>query len=115
VVALEADPALAAIAAKTLPDLGISNVTVVTGPLELGHKSGSPYDVIVVEGAVEFVPADIFEQLAEYGRLVAVVGYGRSATATVYTKTDGDIGGRSAFDAHVPPLPGFRKPVAFVF
>jgi protein-L-isoaspartate(D-aspartate) O-methyltransferase len=115
VVALESDPALAAIAAKAIYDLGLSNVTLVTGPLERGHKAGSPFDVIVVEGAIEYVPQDLFDQLAEGGRLVAVVGYGRSAAATVYTKTDGDIGGRSAFDAHVPALPGFRKPAAFVF
>jgi protein-L-isoaspartate(D-aspartate) O-methyltransferase len=115
VVALEADPELAATAARTLSDLGISNATVVTGPLERGHKAGAPYDVIVVEGAVEIVSQELFEQLAEDGRLVAVVGYGRSASAMVYTKTEGDIGGRSAFDAHIPPLPGFRKPAVFVF
>jgi len=115
VVALEADPSLAAAAGETLRGLGVANVSVVAGPLEPGYKSGGPYDVIVVEGAVEFVPPDLFDQLADNGRLVAVVGYGRSASAMVYTRSDGDIGGRSAFDAHVRPLPGFRKPAAFVF
>ena len=75
----------------------------------------APYDVIVMEGAVEFVPDSLFAQLSDGGRLVAVVGYGRAAAATVYTKTDGDIGARVAFNAHIRPLPGFTKPKGFVF
>lgn len=113
VVALEEDALLAGEAAKQLS--GLPNVTVASGELEQGHPAGAPYDLILVEGAVEVVPPALLGQLAEGGRLVAVVGYGRAASATVFTKTDGDIGDRPAFDADVPPLPGFRKPKAFVF
>jgi hypothetical protein len=35
--------------------------------------------------------------------------------ATLYTKSEGQIGSRAAFNADVRPLPGFRKPEAFVF
>lgn len=115
VVGLESDPALAARASSNLADLGIGNATVVVGPLGGGHPSAGPYDVILLDGAVEQIPAPLFGQLKGGGRLVAVVGYGRAATATVYAKSDGQIGRRAAFDAHVPPLPGFRKPEVFVF
>ena len=64
---------------------------------------------------MEVLPASLFGQLKEGGRLVAVVGYGRAATATLYTKSDNQIGRRTAFNADVRPLPGFRKPAAFVF
>jgi len=113
VVALEEDATLAAGARKQLGGLG--NVEVVEGRLEDGHKAGAPYDLILVEGAVEVVPEALLGQLGEGGRLVAVVGYGRSASATVFTKADGDVGDRPAFDADVPPLPGFRRPKGFVF
>jgi protein-L-isoaspartate(D-aspartate) O-methyltransferase len=113
VVALEEDAALAAGAREQLGDVG--NVEVVEGRLEDGHKAGAPYDLILVEGAVEVVPEALLDQLGEGGRLVAVVGYGRSASATVFTKADGDVGDRPAFDADVPPLPGFRRPKGFVF
>jgi protein-L-isoaspartate(D-aspartate) O-methyltransferase len=112
-VALEEDAALAAGAREQLGDVG--NVEVVEGRLEDGHKAGAPYDLILVEGAVEVVPEALLDQLGEGGRLVAVVGYGRSASATVFTKADGDVGDRPAFDADVPPLPGFRRPKGFVF
>jgi protein-L-isoaspartate(D-aspartate) O-methyltransferase len=115
VVALESDADLAALASDTLVELGIDNVAVVTGPLEAGYPSEGPYDVIVVDGAVETVPDALFDQLKDGGRLVAVVGYGRAAAATLFTRSGDDIGSRSAFDADVRPLPGFRKPKAFVF
>jgi protein-L-isoaspartate(D-aspartate) O-methyltransferase len=115
VVAVEVDAALAALAGSALVDLGIANAAVVTGPLEEGYPSEGPYDVIFVGGAVEVVPDGLLAQLKEGGRLVAVVGYGRAAAATVFTRTDGEIGSRIAFNAHVQPLPGFAKPKAFVF
>lgn len=115
VIALESDEHLAQSAGATLTDLGIGNVAVVTGPLEAGYPAEAPYDVIFVDGAVEFVPEALLAQLKEGGRLVAVVGYNRAASAMVYTRTDDDIGSRPAFDAFVPALPGFSHPRAFVF
>jgi protein-L-isoaspartate(D-aspartate) O-methyltransferase len=115
VVALESDGQLAAKASETLIELATDNVAVVTGPLEAGYPSEGPYDVILLAGAVEVIPQSLFEQLKQRGRLVGVVGYGRAAPAMIYTHTDDDFGGRPIFDAHVPPLPGFRKPKSFVF
>lgn len=115
VIVLESDEELAEKASETLIDLGIDNVAVVTGPLEEGYPSEAPYDVILLGGSVQVIPQPLFEQLKEGGRLVAVVGYGRAAQAMVHTRTDDDFGGRSVFDVHLPPLPGFRKPKSFVF
>jgi protein-L-isoaspartate(D-aspartate) O-methyltransferase len=115
VVALESDEELSASASATLVDLGIDNVAVVTGPLEAGYPSEGPYDVILLTGAVETVPRPLFEQLKEGGRLVAVMGYGRAAPATVFMRTDNDFGARPVFDAYLPRLPGFEKPKSFVF
>ncbi|MEX0851824.1 MAG: protein-L-isoaspartate O-methyltransferase [Bauldia sp.] len=115
VVALESDPELAEKASATLVELGVGNVAVVSGPAEDGYPAEGPYDVIFIDGAVAFVPEALRRQLKQAGRLVAVVGYGRSAPAMVYTRSGDEIAGRAAFDAHVQPLPGFRKPAAFVF
>jgi protein-L-isoaspartate(D-aspartate) O-methyltransferase len=115
VVALESDPALQAEASRTISDLGIDNVSVVVGPLDGGYPSGGPYDAIVLDGAIETLPEALFDQLTEGGRMVAAVGYGRTGAATLFTKSDHQIGRRPAFDASVPPLPGFRKPEVFVF
>jgi protein-L-isoaspartate(D-aspartate) O-methyltransferase len=115
VVALESDPGLALQAARNLADLGLGNVEGSVGPLEQGSEAGAPYDAIVVDGAVETIPEAVFSQLAEGGRMAAIVGYGRTGVATLFTLSEGRIGQRGAFDASVPPLPGFRKPEVFVF
>jgi len=115
VVAVECDAELAEQAAEVLLGLDIDNVAVVAGPLEAGYPTEGPYDVILIDGAVERVPETLFEQLKDGGRLVTVVGKGRAAAAMLYTRSDGTIASRTAFNADVRPLPGFGAPPAFIF
>jgi protein-L-isoaspartate(D-aspartate) O-methyltransferase len=115
VVALEEDVALARIAGETLAASGVSNASVVSGPLHDGWQRGAPYDVIVVEGASEVVPAALLAQLKEGGRLVAVIGSGPMGKATIFRSGGGRASGQTLFDATAPLLPGFARPAAFVF
>jgi len=116
VVGLESDPALAERATTLLAELGADSAAVVTGPLEAGYAAQAPYDVIVIEGAVEVVPEAITDQLAEGGRLVCVVaGRGTVGKLTAFLRLHGAISRRTEFDAAVPPLPGFQSPPRFEF
>lgn len=116
VTALEQDAALAKVATDNLAALGIENVAVVTGPLVAGYPAGAPYDVILIEGAIEELPEALGNQLAEGGRLVAVVGSnGLAAKATLFTRSGGSVTGRPAFNTHIRPLPEFARPKTFVF
>jgi protein-L-isoaspartate(D-aspartate) O-methyltransferase len=114
VVALEEDIALARIAGETLAASG-ATVSVVSGPLHKGWEQDAPYDVIVVEGASEIVPAALLSQLKDGGRLVAVIGSGPMGKATIYRSAGGGATGQTLFDASAPLLPGFARPAAFVF
>jgi protein-L-isoaspartate(D-aspartate) O-methyltransferase len=108
VTALESDTALAA-AAREL------GVQVVEGPLEAGHRKGAPYDQVLIDGAVQFIPDAIVDQLAEGGRLgTAIVDRGVSRMVTG-RKAGGGFGTLSIGDAGVPALPGFSRPKAFTF
>jgi protein-L-isoaspartate(D-aspartate) O-methyltransferase len=115
VVALEDDPALAAKATELLNAEGVSNVAVVCGALEAGWPAKAPYDVILINGAVELVPPALCHQLKDGGRLVAIVGSGPIGKATIYRSVRGEVSGRPVFDAAEPLLPSFSKPPAFVF
>ncbi len=115
VVALESDSRLAGRAAQLVGDLGLDNVTVVTGSLVQGVAASGPYDVIVVGGAVDEIPQALFDQLKERGRLVAVEGLGNAGVARLYLKDNGLVTGRRAFNAAVKPLPGFERIKAFEF
>jgi len=116
VIALEEDPDLARRARDALVEHSIASVRVVEGPLAQGYRPRAPYDVMLLCGAVADVPPEIDSQLAEGGRLLAIVksasGIGR---ATLRTRTGGVVAGRVLFDAATPPLPGFSPKPAFVF
>jgi len=108
VVALESSPELAARARE----LG---VTVAEGPLEAGHRRGAPYDQIIIDGAVEFVPDAIIDQLADGGRLGAALIERGVSRLIVGRKSGGAFGYLSVSDAGAPALPGFSRPRAFTF
>jgi len=115
VVAVEEDAELAKAAGDTLNELSIDNVAVIEGPLSEGCPKQAPYDVIFFGGAVEEVPQTILKQLAEGGRLVAVVNRRNIGYATLITRQNGVLGDRVLFDAGTPLLPGFARKPAFQF
>jgi len=109
VIGVEGNEAMVAEANDNLLKLVINNTAVVhTSPRD-GHKAEAPYSVIIINGRVGEVPAGLLEQLAEGGRLVAVVGDRETAQAMVYSKSGGIVASRYAFDASIPLLPGFEK------
>ena len=55
--------------------------------------------MILLQGSAEMVPAALFDQLKNGGRLVCVLGRGPPGKAMIYRRTDGDISGRAVFDA----------------
>lgn len=115
VVALEEDSELAAAARRTLADLGVANVEIVTGPLPSGAAAQGPYDSILLGGSVERIPDALLGQLKEDGRLVAVLRDPAPGRATLHLRSGGTVSRRTLFDAAIPPLPGFEAPRGFVF
>ena len=90
-------------------------VNVVEGVLEVGHKAGAPYDLILIDGAVEFLPDPIVDQLGDGGRLgTALIDRGLTRLI-VGQKVAGAFGYGSIADAGVAPLPGFSRPRPFTF
>jgi len=116
VVGLESDEALADSAERVLGDLGGDTVSIVRGGLPDGWPAEAPYDVILVNGAVAEVPAALRDQLADGGRLMAVLrdraGIGRG---TLFERVGEAVGRRTLFDAGTPVLPGFERAPGFVF
>ena len=108
VVALESDEALAAQARA-------AGVNTVTGDLAKGWAKGAPFDLILLDGAVEELPQTLCKQLAEGGRIAgAIVDRGVSRLA-IGKCSGGAVGLRTIADSDVEPLPGFERPRAFTF
>ena len=113
VVAVESDETMANDAQTTLSEQGIDNAAVMTGELVNGSAKSGPYDVIILEGAVETMPDAIISQLKEGGRIGALFAEGALGVVRIGYKLDGKINWRDAFNAGAPVLEGFAKERAF--
>ena len=108
VVALESDQKSAAVAIAEGIDTSI-------GELSKGWGKGAPYDLILLDGAVEEIPAGLGKQLAPEGRLAGAI-VDRGVTRLIAGNcVNGAIGWRSIADADIEVLPGFERPRAFTF
>ena len=115
VVALEKDQSLADEAQDIISGLSYDNVAVIEGKLEEGAASEGPYDVILIEGVVEDIPALLLDQLKDGGRLVTIDGADNKAEAVTILRTGDHFSKLSAFDCNAPRLPDFRKQAGFSF
>lgn len=92
-----------------------AGVKLVEGPLEKGWKRNAPYDLVLIDGAVEHVPPAIIDQMVEGGRLGGALIERGITRLIVGRKGAGGFGHYSIADAGVARLPGFDRPVAFTF
>ena len=116
VVAIEQDPALCEAARRNLQSAGAKSVIAREAVLSQGAPDLAPFQVIIIEGGIELLPAAIKDQLAEAGRLAAIaVEAGGTGRGTVYRAFQGIASGVPVFDAMVPVLPGFERSRGFRF
>jgi len=92
-----------------------NGVDVVEGALEDGWKKGAPYDLILIDGAVEHIPDAIVAQLTDHGRLGAALIDKGITRLVVGRRADDGFGLHSMADSGAAALPGFSKPRTFTF
>ena len=105
-------------AARAFEKLDICNIATFEKPIVDGDKERAPYDVILINGAVESVPDIILSQLAKGGRLITVLNNVSCSVgqATLFSKNEqGHISSRALFDASVPLIEDFTKETVFTF
>lgn len=112
VVALEEDSALAATARSALDGSG---VMLVEGPLAAGHSGGAPYDLVLIDGAVEQLPDALIEQVADGGRIATGLSEQGVTRLAIGRVIGGAVGFITFADAAIAPLPGFSAPRGFSF
>ncbi len=113
VVAVEEDDDIADEAQGLLSEHGADNVVMHHGPLAKGAPEHGPYDVIVVQGAVEHLPQTLLDQVKEGGRIACLFMEGALGAVRIGYKIDGEMSWRYAFNAGAPVLPGFERHAAF--
>lgn len=113
VIAVEADADMAAEAQSNLSCNGADNAAVVAAPLAEGAAKHGPYDVIIVEGAIERLPSELADQLKEGGRIAAVFMDGELGTVRLGVRRNGQVHWQDVFNASAPLLDGFSVQPSF--
>lgn len=115
VISLDPDPNLSFAARAALESAGVANAKTVSTAAADGWADEAPYDVILLNGAAEFVPDAWLKQLAPGGRLGVIVRQGPAGTARIYTRSEDATAYRAAFDAAPPVAPGLAREPGFRF
>lgn len=113
VVALEEEDSLVEVARGALA--GEGKVEIVQGSLSAGWPASAPYDLLIVDGAVEQLPDALIAQVKPGGRvLTGVIDRGVTRLASG-RRTEGGFGLIDFQDIECAELPGFRRLRTFTF
>jgi len=116
VIALDDNAGLVDAMTSRFAELEIDRIAPVEGKLAEGLADQAPFDVIYVCGMIETLPEAWGAQLAEGGRLVAVmVESGKLGRGKVYMKAGETLSSRDGFDACPPRLVEFDRKPTFTF
>lgn len=115
VVCIESDAGLATWAETALQDAHIGNAATVEGALQEGYASEGPYDAILINGGVDQVPARLFDQLKDGGRLAAIRRNGGVTRLARWQRNGEHYALLEGNTAAASLLPAFAREEAFVF
>lgn len=116
VLSVEIDPELARFGNSNLSRHGVENISLETGDASRGWPRHAPYDVIVLTGSTPVMPQALLEQLAQGGRMFAIVGDAPVMVARLFTCTvPGEFASAELFDTVIAPLENAQKPSRFEF
>ena len=89
---------------------------MISGKLAHGVTGEAPFHIVLVEGAVEQVPAPIEGLVSPAdGRLVTVLLRGAAGQGVLAERSGQGLAMRPHFDAAARLLPGFALPTGFRF
>ncbi len=112
---IEIMPQLADLARENLRRAGVTNATVEVGNGLAGLAANSPFDAVMVSGAVPKVPQVLLDQLKPDGRLFAFEGAAPAMEAVLYTRVGDSVRRVTLFETIVPALREGGPAQKFVF
>lgn len=117
VVALEDDSSLCENAEKIYIDGKIDNIALFNRAADAEIPKQSPFDVIFIDGIVPRIPENLYDSLADGGRLVAVVSTDEDAAghAVRVVKNGAAVTVSNAFDVDLTAVNRGETRKKFVF
>ncbi|MEM6781781.1 MAG: protein-L-isoaspartate O-methyltransferase, partial [Pseudomonadota bacterium] len=110
VITLDQAKGYAAHAEALWNKIDANNIVAFEGGMQDGLEQHAPYNAMLINGAVGFVPQNLLNQLVDGGRLVAVLRSEplSAGKAMLYIRSGDAFSERCLFDSAIPYLPGFE-------
>ena len=121
IVSIESDVLLHQEAKKNLSETLKEKVILLAGASVEGCIDQAPFDIIFINGIIDFIPKFLFEQLKNKGHLVCIMRTHQYfpdqifGQARVYRKTDETIEWQDMFETTAPYMPSFKTEEHFQF
>ena len=115
VIAVEEEDNFISIAENGMKKSGINNVVVIKKKINENCLDQGPFDAIIIEGAIDYLPDQFLNQLENHGRLFALIKKEDVTNAMMYIKNGNSINSRFLFSCDAPKLNFFKKKNSFSF
>jgi len=92
-----------------------NNVIYINKSISNGCIEQSPFNAIVIEGAVTHVPQKLLNQLEDEGRLIAILSENGLCNAKIFTRKGGTFQSEQLFPCSLPVLSSFKEKNIFSF
>ena len=115
VIVVEENESLLSNSENAIKKNNINNVVFIKNEIVRGYNEQSPFNAIIIEGAIQEVPSNILNQLDEGGRLFAIVQEEEICSAKLFTKNRNSISEQKLFNCKIPVLSMFMKKNSFSF
>ena len=93
----------------------LNNVIYINKSISNGCIEQSPFNAIVIEGAVDHVPQKLLNQLENGGRLIAILSENGLCNAKMFTRKETMFHSEQLFPCSLPVLPSFKQKNIFSF
>ena len=115
VIVVEENKKLLEASEKSIKENNINIVVFFNNEIAKGCLEQSPFNAIIIEGAVEEVPKNIVDQLESGGRMIAIISDNGACTAKMYKKRGQSISTSKLFNCSIPVLNSFKMKNSFSF
>ena len=100
---------------QAIKENNLNNVIYINKSISNGCTEQSPFNAIIIEGAVDHVPQKLLNQLENGGRLIAILSENGLCNAKMFTRKETMFYSEQLFPCSLPVLPSFKEKNIFSF
>ena len=115
VIVVEEDDNYIKSSERAIRDNDINNVIFINKSIANGCVEQSPFNAIIIEGAVDCVPQKLLNQLENKGRLIAILSEKGICNAKMFTRKHAMFHSEQLFSCSLPVLSSFKEKNIFSF